>query len=87
MNSITDPGQPWVMTHGVAPRNGRADVQEVDVDPVDRRYELLVAVQPISDAPHLVGLRPVPGELLHVRQWDPHRPVADGLLLRPSRSR
>jgi hypothetical protein len=38
------------MSHGVS-RNGRAAVQEVDVDPVDRRRELVATVQPIGDAP------------------------------------
>jgi hypothetical protein len=69
------------------PLNRRTDVQEVDVDPVDGRHELLVAVQPIGDALHVVGFSPVLGERLDVCQRHPHRPVADGLLLRPSRSR
>ena len=38
---------------------------------IDRRYELLVAVHPIGDAPHLVGLFPIAGELPDVRQRDP----------------
>ena len=35
LNSITEPGQPWVRTSGSAPA-GRPDMQEVDVQAVDR---------------------------------------------------
>ena len=64
---------------------GRPDVEEVDVEAVDLGLELRDGVQPRLEPAEVVVRRPVPHELLHRRERDALRQVADGLLLRPAR--
>jgi hypothetical protein len=64
---------------------GGADVDEVDIDPVDPGHELRQGVQlGLGPAPVVVG-PPVANELLHLRQLGALRPVGDGLLVGPAR--
>jgi hypothetical protein len=43
MNSTTEPGQPWVRIREA--HRGDADMKEMDVDAVNARHELGIAVQ------------------------------------------
>ena len=61
----------------------RADVDEVDVEPVDLGHEVRQAVQlRLAPAPVVVR-RPVAGELLHGRERHALRVVVDRLALGP----
>ena len=63
----------------------RADVDEVDVQPVDLGQEVRQAVQlGLASAPVVVR-RPVAGELLHGRQRHALRVIVDRLALGPAR--
>ena len=62
-----------------------ADVDEVDVEPVDLGDEVREGVQPrLALAPVVLG-RPVAGEVLHDREGHALRVVLDGLLLGEAR--
>jgi hypothetical protein len=65
---------------------GRADVQEVDPEAVDRGTELRQGVQAPLGGPPVVLLGPVPAQRAQVAQGDALRPVVGGLLIRPSRA-
>ena len=66
--------------------NGRADVQEVDLEPVERRAELRQRVQPCLGSAPVVLLGPVSAQVLQVGERDALRPVCDGLPFWPSGS-
>ena len=61
----------------------RADVDEVDVEPVDLGDEVRQGVQLRFEAAPVVLRAPVPRELLHRRERHALRVVADGLALGP----
>ena len=72
---MTEPGHPWVIMTGSAFACSRADVDEVDVEPVDLGHEVRQGAQ-LGLAPAQVVLRrPVAGEFLHDRQL--RRPAND----------
>ncbi len=60
-----------------------ADMQEVDVQPVDRGQELREVVQPRVGGRPVVVLKPVPAQFLEVGQRRALRPVAHSLRVRP----
>ena len=62
----------------------RADVDEVDVEPVDLRHELREGVQLCLTLPPVVVGAPVADELLELRQLHALRPVGDRFLVRPA---
>ena len=62
----------------------RADVEEMNVQPVDLGHELRIAVELRFDFPPIVPIRPIFGELLNRRQLNALRVVVYGLTLRPS---
>ena len=69
--------------HGV--RMTRADVDEVNVEPVDLGHELRVGVEPgLSLAPVVVGT-PITHQLLDFCELYALRPVIDRLPIGPSR--
>ena len=82
---MTEPGQPCVMISGNASSCWRADVDEVDVDPVDLGRELRQRVQPRLDASEVVVGRPVACQRLQSRQLHALRPIFDELLAGPAR--
>jgi hypothetical protein len=61
----------------------RADVDEVDVQPVDLGDELRQGVQPGFDLAPVVFRRPVSGEFLHRRQLHALRAITDEFPLWP----
>ena len=63
---------------------GRADVDKVDVDPVDLGRELRQPVQPRLDAPEVVVGRPVARQRLQSRQLHALRAIFDELLAGPA---
>jgi hypothetical protein len=63
----------------------RPDVEEVQLDPVDRGRELRQRVQAGLALAPVVAVGPVAGERLHGRELDALRPVGDELLRRPAR--
>ena len=63
----------------------RADVDEMDVQPVDLGDELRQGVQLRLDLAPVVLGRPIARELLHGRELDALRLIRDGLLLGPAR--
>lgn len=65
---------------------GRADVQDVEPEPVELGAELGQAVQPLLGRPPVVALAPVAAELAQIRQRDTLGPVGDRLGLRPART-
>ena len=81
--SMIEPGQPCVTISGQRVLVPRADVDEVDVQPVDLGHEVRQGVQPrLAPAPVVVG-RPVARELLHGRELHALRVVVDRLALGP----
>ena len=65
----------------------RANVDEVDVQPVDLGDEVRDGVQPrLALAPVVLG-RPVASEVLHERERHALRVIVDGLLFGPARGR
>ena len=62
----------------------RADVDEVDVEPVDFGDEIREGVQPRLDLAPVVFGRPIIGELLHRRELHALRVVVDRLAIGPS---
>ena len=65
----------------------RADVDEVNVDAVDRRHELRQGVELRFGLPPVVVRAPVAHELLQLRELHALRLVGDGLLVGPARRR
>ena len=63
----------------------RADVRELDVQPVDLGDELRQRVERRLDLAPVVAGAPVLDERAQLRQLDALRPVADGLLVGPAR--
>ena len=63
----------------------RANVDEVDVEPVDLGDEMREGVEPRLEPSEVVLVGPVASELLHRRQLHALRLVCDGLLLGPAR--
>src|SRR5215211_3012125 len=63
----------------------RANVNEVNVQPVDLGHELRQGVQPRLDLAPVVLGRPVARELLHRRERHTLRLICDGLLFGPLR--
>ena len=61
------------------------DVDEVDAEPVDLGAELRQRVQTPLLLPPVVAVAPVRGQLLHIGQIRPHRPVCAVDLVRPPR--
>jgi hypothetical protein len=61
----------------------RADVEEVDVEPVDLGQELRQGVEPGPGLPPVVVGAPVPGQFLDLRRLDTLGTVVDGLPLGP----
>ena len=84
---MTEPGQPWVMMTGSAFSCSRADVDEVDVEPVDLGHEVRQGVQlRLAPAP-VVLRRPVAREFLDHRQLHALRMVGDEFLVGPAGGR
>ena len=68
---MTEPGHPWVMMTGSAFSCSRADVDEVDVQPVDLGHEVRQGAQfRLAPAP-VVLCRPVAGEFLITASFAP----------------
>ena len=65
----------------------RADVDEVNVDAVDRRHELRQGIELRLRLAPVVAAAPVPNELLELRQLRALRLIGDGLLVGPARRR
>jgi len=63
----------------------RADVRELDVQPVDLGDELRQRVERRLDLAPVVAVAPVFDERAQLRQLDTLGPVADGLLVGPAR--
>lgn len=63
----TEPGQPWVMTRGIA-SGGGGDVDEVDPEPIHDRAELGESVQTCLGRVEVVVIGPVAVQLLQVGQ-------------------
>ena len=61
------------------------DVDEMNVQPVDLRYELWQGVQFRFRLPPIVIFRPIAREFLHRRKWHALRRICDGFLFRPLR--
>ncbi len=61
----------------------RANVLEVDVDPVDLGDELIEPVEQRLAGPPVVLLRPVGRDVPHVLEGDSLRPVVDDLRVAP----
>jgi len=61
-----------------------ADLNEVDVETVDRSDELRQGIQPRLNLSPVVVVRPILGELLHGRELDALRCIADKFAARPS---
>src|SRR3954451_8264267 len=84
---MTEPGQPCVMISGMASSCLGAQVDEVDLDPVDLGRELRERVElRLALAPVVVG-RPIARELLQRCQLHALRPICDELLAWPPRGR
>jgi hypothetical protein len=66
-------------------RMTRADVDEVNVEPVDPRDELRERIELRLRLPPVVVRAPVADELLQLGELRALRPVGDGLLVRPAR--
>ena len=82
---MTDPGQPCVMMTGRAFWLAGADVDEVNVDPVDRRHELRQGIELRLRLAPVVAAAPVPNQLLQLGQLRALRLIGDGFLVGPSR--
>src|SRR2546428_14152628 len=65
----------------------RADVYEVNVEPVDLRHELRQGIQPCLRLPPVVARPPVAYERLDLRQLRALGPIRDRLPIGPPRSR
>jgi hypothetical protein len=65
----------------------RANVKEVDSEPVDPGAELRQSVEPILGGPPVVAVGPVGTELLQVTERHALRPVVDRLAFGPARAR
>jgi hypothetical protein len=63
----------------------RADVNEMDVQPVDVRHELRQCVQSRLELAPVVACRPVARELLKRRERHALRVIGDGFLVGPPR--
>ena len=63
----------------------RANVNEMNVQPVDLGDELRQGVQPRLDLAPIVFRRPIAGELLHRRERHALRVISDGFLFGPAR--
>src|ERR1700758_3219688 len=83
MNSITEPGQPWVMISGSV-LVLRADVQEVDVEAVDGCLILAPIVQHRLAAAPVVAVTPVIDQRLDLGERGALGPVVDCLRVRPA---
>jgi hypothetical protein len=62
----------------------RANVDEVDTEPIDHRAELRQRIQPRLGGTPVVSVGPVAAEVLQIGEWDALRPVLDRLALGPS---
>ena len=62
----------------------RAYVDEMNVDPVDRRHKLRKSIQLCLDLPPIVIRTPVAHELLQLRQLHALRLIRDRLAIRPA---
>src|SRR5216117_2482489 len=63
----------------------RTDVNEMDVQPVDIRDELRIAIELRLDLAPIVFRRPIAGKLLHRRERHALREIGDGLFFGPPR--
>src|SRR6266480_2194847 len=63
----------------------RTDVNEMDVQPVDIRDELRIAIELRLDLAPIVFRRPIAGELLHRRERHALREIGNGLFFGPPR--
>ena len=66
-------------------RMAGADVDEMNVEPVDRRDELRQGIELRLHLPPVVVRAPVADELLQLRQLRALRPIGDGFLVGPAR--
>ena len=66
-------------------RMTRAEVDEVNIEPVDRRDELRQGIELRLHLPPVVVRAPVANEFLELRELHALRPICDGLLFGPPR--
>ncbi len=83
-SSITEPGQPWREDDRERVLVFRADVDEVDVEPVDLGAEVRQGAQPSLAPAHVVLRRPVAGEFLGHRLLHALRGVGDEFWVWPA---
>ena len=83
--STIEPGQPWHDDQRERVLVLGADVDEVDVEPVDLGDEVREGLQPRRALAPVVLAHPVAGEVLHECERHALRVVRDGLLLGESR--
>src|SRR5579872_3010901 len=83
VNSITEPGQPWVTISGSV-LVLRAYAQEVSAEAIDGGLVLAPIVQHRLAAAPVVAVTPVIGQRLDLGEWGGLGPVVDCLRVRPA---
>lgn len=87
LNSITEPGQPWVIIMGKGVRLRRANVEEVDAETVQRGAVLAPAVQHGCAAAPVVAIAPIIAERAHLLKRCALTPIAYSFAIGPGGQR